>query len=237
MPNRMFRIAIAIFTTLGPVDLASAESVQVYAAASMTDAVAALEEAYESARPGTDVTAVHAGSGVLARQIAQGAPADLYLSANVIWADWLAERVPPRRAVTVARNTLVWIGAAPGPDGLPEGRIALADPEAVPAGRYARQALEALDLWQEAERRMVIAANVRDALNWVARGHAPSAVVYATDAALLPELAATPIDPALHDPITYRAVVLSEAGTPFLNFMLSEDGQAILAGFGFRPPR
>ncbi|WP_230374097.1 molybdate ABC transporter substrate-binding protein [Pontivivens ytuae] len=233
----MFRVAIAILTTFAAVDGARSESVQVYAAASMTDAVAALEEAYEDLYPGHDVTAVFAGSGVLARQIAQGAPADLYLSANVVWAEWLAERVPPRRVETVARNTLVWIGAAPEADGLPAGRIALADPEAVPAGRYARQALEARGLWHAAQQRMVIAANVRDALNWVVRGHAPSAVVYATDAALLPELTATPIDPALHDPITYRAAALNDAGAPFLDFLLSEEGQIILAGFGFRPPQ
>ena len=217
---------------------ARSESVRVLAAASMGDVIDALGTAYRDAPGGRDVVPITAGSGVLARQIAQGVPADIYVSANRDWVDWLAAQGIGGTPVDIAGNVLVWIALSPDPAAealRSDARIAIADPDAVPAGAYARQSLEASGIWSTLLPRFVHANNVRDALGWVLRGHAGFGLVYATDAAPYPQIFADPLPPERHEPIRYLALPLTPEGTAFADFLTGPQAQAILAEYGFTP--
>lgn len=197
-----------------------------------------------------------AATSALARQIESGAPAHLFLSADEQWMDSVekAGSVRPGTRAVLAGNAIVII--APAQSGIPpelnqgaltralgnDGRLAMADPDAVPAGRYGKAALESLGLWGVAASRLARAENVRAALALVERGEAPLGIVYATDAAAsngvrivarLPE--------ASHPPIRYPIAALTNADHPdaeaFRQFLLSDEGRAIFARFGFLPPR
>jgi len=196
---------------------ALADDVTIFAAASTGDALEELAERYAPAGGGR-VRVVLAASSTLAKQIAQGAPADLFLSANPAWMDYLAERgaVDPAGRVDLLSNRLVLVapraaraGDAASVDGTadelgeldaarladfllaarPDAKpLALADPNHVPAGIYGQAALESLGLWSNLAGRAVRAANVRAALALVDRGEAAAGVVYATDAAISPRV-------------------------------------------------
>jgi len=167
------------------------QGARVFAAASLSDVMA---EIAGSVRPAPVLS--FAASSTLARQIEQGAPADLFLSADEAWMDYLSARglIAPDSRVRLLSNALVLIAPADQPlrltiepgfalaAALGGGRLALADPEAVPAGRYARAALEHLGVWAVVEPRMVRAADVRGALRFVERGEAAAGIVYRTDA-------------------------------------------------------
>lgn len=223
---------------------ARAETVTVFAASSMKDA---LEDAASAFSDGdTQVVFSFAASSILARQVAEGAPADIYISADTEWAAWLSARVDAPPPVIIAGNELVVVayegkpaasfGEALGSD----GRIAIGDPGHVPAGRYARQALDAAGLWATVGPRAILAENVRVALAYAQRGEVDAAIVYRSDA-----VAATGvkeiwrIDPLTHDPIVYPAMVLGDGqkAAAFLDFLMSEEGQGILLrnGFAGRP--
>lgn len=224
----------------------AADALTVFAAASMKDAV---EEAVSAWR-GADATRPRvvvsfASSSVLARQIDAGAGADLYISANVQWMDWLAERDAIASATRrdIARNTIVIArlgdGAFDSAAAALEGaeRIAMGDPEHVPAGRYARQALESAGLWADVQPKAVFGENVRVALTLAERGEADAAIVYGSDLVISETLKAAYVFPAAgHDPIVYPAA-LTANGDPsalsFLDFLSGAEGQAILARFGF----
>ncbi len=176
---------------------AAADRLSVFAAASLTDALTDALVQPEAQDLGS-VAPVFAASSALARQIADGAPADLFVSANRRWIDWLSERIPTVResAVPLVGNRLVLIAPARGAGvvasaldasfdmagALGDGRLAIADPDHVPAGLYGRQALRSLGLWQAALPRLARASNVRAALVFVMRGETPLGVVYASDA-------------------------------------------------------
>lgn len=195
-----------------------------------------------------------AASSALARQVLAGAPADLFLPADVEWMDAVARRgllAPGTRAV-LAGNRLVLVarrGAPPlaGLSGahllraLGDGRLAMAD-AAVPAGRYGEAALRRLGAWQAVSPRIVRAENVRAALALVARGAAPYGIVYATDARAEPAVSVAGVFPARsHPPIVYPVARLGTATAPeaeaFRRFLLSPAGRAILARRGFAVPR
>ncbi|MEM9010837.1 MAG: molybdate ABC transporter substrate-binding protein [Pseudomonadota bacterium] len=237
-------ICVLLVSALAPATGGADEAkVNVYAAASLTEAMQALEEVWEEAGR-SDAVAVLAASSALARQIVEGADADLFISANDDWVDWLSERVdfaaPPR---VVAGNRLVVIapaGAAPAGDPFaPDAaqRIAIAEPGTVPAGIYARLSLEATGEWAAVSERLVVGANVRDVLLWVVRGEADRGLVYATDAARTDtvEIIATR-DPATHPTIRYVALPLTPDGARFTDFLMSDAGQAELRALGFAPP-
>ncbi|WBH16716.1 molybdate ABC transporter substrate-binding protein [Sphingomonas radiodurans] len=192
-----------------------------------------------------------AASSALARQIAAGAPADLFVSADQEWMDDLAGRkllVPGTRAV-LAGNRLVVVarpgqplvrgarGAALGRL-LGGGPLAMADPEAVPAGKYGRAALERLGAWTLLAPRVVRAESVRAALAIVERGAAPYGIVYATDARVTPSLRVAGVfPPGSHPPIHYPIARLTASRHPeaegFRRFLLSAPGQAIIRRHGF----
>ncbi|TLZ14712.1 MAG: molybdate ABC transporter substrate-binding protein, partial [Gammaproteobacteria bacterium] len=167
----------------------------VFAAASLSDALEEVGRAFTAAT-GVRVAASYAASSVLAKQIEAGAPADAFFSADVAWVDYLEKRglIQPSSRRDVLRNTLVLIAPAdstlrlriaPGFDlagALKGGRLAIADPDSVPAGEYARAALTRLGVWSRVSDRAVRGENVRAALAYVARGEAPLGIVYRTDA-------------------------------------------------------
>lgn len=222
------------------------ETLTVFAAASMKDAMDRAAAAFE-AETGVETVVSFASSSVLARQIEAGAPADLFISANQAWMDWLGERdlIDADKRRDVAANTLVI--AAPRdvksgkdvPDALlVKARFAMGDPSHVPAGIYAKHALESLGLWDEASGNAVFGENVRVALELAARGEVAAAIVYGSDQKAVEEdLARLYTFPAgSHDPIVYPAaptVEASPAAAGFLDFLSGTAGQAIFAELGF----
>ncbi|HZH45512.1 MAG TPA: molybdate ABC transporter substrate-binding protein [Roseococcus sp.] len=187
-----------------PASAGAVGAVTLFAAISLQDALRAM------ARPGWRLA--FAASSALARQMEQGAPADIFLSADEAWMDWAAARglVVPASRLTVLGNALVLVAAAGAPlvawEGLPgtTGRIALGDPAHVPAGRYAQEALQGMGLLGALTPRFARAENVRAALLLVERGEAPYAIVYATDALAVPGLRVAARFPEnSHAPIRY----------------------------------
>jgi len=185
-----------------------------------------------------------AASSALARQIEGGAPADLYISADEEWMDRLANEGLLREGsrADLLTNELVLITPVDAPaDGLgalASGRLALADPDAVPAGRYARAALERLGLWQRVAKQVVPAENVRAALALVERGEVPLGIVYATDAQASRKVkVAYRFPPESHPAIRYPVAVLATSEHPqaedFRAFLASVDAQGVLKRHGF----
>lgn len=228
--------------------------VTVYAAASLADVLNALGERYTRAT-GVAVRHSFAASSVLARQIEAGAPADLYVSADEEWMDYLATRarIDPASRRDLVGNRLVFVAPAASTLNLSvdsrlglrallgTGRLALADPDSVPAGRYARAALQSLSLWGSVEDRLVRADNVRGALRFVAAGEAPLGLVYETDARIEPRVRIVGrIPESAHPPILYPAALLPGAGAAaraYLAYLGSAEAAAEFAAYGFRPPR
>ena len=228
--------------------------VTLFAAASATDAVNEIAEAY-AARTGGSIRPVVAASSTLARQIAQGAPADLFLSANVKWMDHLAGQgaVLPDSQVPLLSNRLVLIAPADSPLRLRlspdldlaallgDGRLALGDPNHVPAGIYARQALEALGLWDQVADKLAQASNVRAALALVDRGEAVAGIVYETDAAISPRVRIVDSFPAGVTPkIVYPLAIIAGHDRPAVravyDFLRSEEATLIFSKHGFTRP-
>ena len=231
-----------------------AEPLTIFAAASTAPVLEELNAVWTE-KSGAKFRLVAASSGTLARQIEAGAPADVFLSANPEWIDYLAGKAairPETRAVLFA-NRLVLIApdksdatdaidpasgtyAALGP-GSRGGRIALADPRHVPAGLYAKEALTNLGLWQATEPRAAFAQNVRLTLALVERRAAALGIVYATDAQASPLVRVVASFPAtLHAPIAYVAVATIRSGPSalaILRFLQSPPARAIYRAHGF----
>lgn len=233
---------------------AADRALTIFAAASLTEAFRDAGTAWHQAGHPAPVFSF-AGSSTLARQIAAGAPADVFVSADAAWMDQVEKsgRVVPGTRADIAGNRLVLVAAAgrEGPvplraDALtallgPTGRLAIGDPAHVPAGIYARQALTRLGLWSTVATRLAPAADVRAALLLVSRGETPAGIVYATDAAAAPTLAVLATFPApSHDPIRYPAAAIAGVSTDqaraFLAFLRAPAGRAILARRGFLLP-
>lgn len=221
----------------------SAEArLDLYVAASLTDVAADIAGAYE-VETGISSRIVPAASSTLARQIDAGAPADIFLSADMQWADWLVDRGhgDAARMTIFAGNGLVVVTAGedvePGAifDAASRTRIAIADPDHVPAGRYAKQVLQTSGQWTAVERRLVPVANVREALRLAETGQAAFGIVYSTDAiAGTARSVATLPDP--DPPIRYVALALGgkDASDAFVAFLRDGAADAILCRYGFR---
>ncbi len=222
----------------------------VFAAASLTDAMRAITQAWEAAGHPA-VRLVVAASSTLARQIEQGAPADLFLSADEPWMDYLQQRnlIQDATRTSPLGNRLVLIAPAdrPGVVDLTQaamlarlgtaGRLAVGDPSSVPAGIYAQAALRTLGLWDSLAPRLARAETVRAALLLVERGEAPLGIVYATDAAISPGVRVVADFPAgSHPPITYPFALTRRAGpdaAAFLAFATGPEAAAIYRRLGF----
>jgi molybdate transport system substrate-binding protein len=231
---------------------AQSERLLVFAAASLKNAMDDVTQAYEAGQD-VDVRVSYAGSSTLARQIEQGAPADLYVSANQAWMDRLEDDalVRANSRFDLLRNRLVLVAPkdstqalALSPDidlagALGDGRyLAMANTDAVPAGIYGRQALQHLGLWQGLQGRIAQADDVRAALALVARGETPLGIVYASDAVAEEDVRVvdTFADDS-HDPIVYPAAILAGVDNPqakaLLRFMRQHQARAIFERWGF----
>ena len=231
----------------------SAQNVAVFAAASLKEA---LDEEAGRFKPdtGQHVIVVYGSSSALAKQIEAGAPAALFISADLEWMDYLEQRsllVPGSRAKLLG-NSLVLIAPAkssaslkiaPGfalAPALGAEKIAIANPDSVPAGKYAKEALQSLGVWSGVEKQAVRTENVRAALALVARGEAAFGIVYRTDA--LAEKAVRIVDAfpeSTHAPIVYPMAVVksgnSRAAAALADFLRSEAARAIWSKHGFVP--
>lgn len=224
--------------------------VTVFAAASLTDTLKAAAAAYK-AKTGIGVTLSFGGSSTLARQIEQGARADIFLSADSDWMDYLQKKglIADASRKDLLGNRLVLI-AGPGARHAPkiashfnlagalgDRRLAMADPAAVPAGKYAKAALTALGVWDSVASKTVQAENVRMALEYVARGEAPYGIVYATDAKVAPAVRVVGTFPEnTHAAIVYPAALTRTASSgakAFLDFLSSAQARAIFEKAGF----
>lgn len=231
------------------------EDVEILAAGaiSLRDALSEAAERFEAKNAGTVVQLHTAGSGALARQIESGAPVEVFFSASPVEIDRLDRlgMLQPGTRTTFASNGIVVIvppGSIPPAEfaaiaGTEFSRVALGNPKTVPAGRYAKQALISTGLWETVEPRTVYAENVRQVVEYVARGDVDLGLVYTTDLLRFRErVVAGPAAPSgSHDPVRYEAALVSdgthrEVARRFLRFVVSEEGRAILAIHGFLPP-
>ena len=247
-------VALTPAATLLAARPARAGDVLAFAAASTTEALLEAAEQFAGAGHGR-VRGVFAGSSVLAKQIENGAPADIYFSANPAWMDYLAAlgHIDTATRRDLLANRLVVIAPAESPSNgafdvqadivaaLGDRRLALGDPDHVPAGIYARQALEALGLWPALENRLIRAADVRVALHLVARGEAPLGIVYASDAAAFDGVrVAAAIAPVNHAPIRYPIALVAGRDNPmarrFLEFLATPEMAALFRRHGFEIP-
>lgn len=229
-----------------------AGEVTVSAAASLANAFRDAAQAYEAQYPGSKVLLNTAASGALLQQMAKGAPVDVFASADQetmdqAQAQGLTQAAGRRDFV---RNTLVLVQPADSKQPLRKlkdlalpavARVAIGNPASVPAGRYAQAALEAAKLWPQVNAKAVNTLNVRQSLDYVARGEVEAAFVYATDAALLPDKVKVAFSVPLSQTIRYPIATTTSAANPdearrFVSFILSPSGQAILARYGFLKP-
>jgi len=232
---------------------AACEPVSIYAAASTTDAVKDIAEAFR-AETGCTITTVFASSSILAKQIDAGAPASLFLSANEEWMDELQQRglLAAGTRTDLLANDLVLIMPKGQPldfsfgeganlaSALKNGRLALGDPEGVPAGIYAKQALVRLGQWDAVSARIVASDDVRTALAWVARGEARAGIVYRTDARISPDVdIAVAIPENSHEPVRYPIAAIegrvNGTSSEFMAFVTGLSGAGIFARHGFTP--
>jgi molybdate transport system substrate-binding protein len=251
---RLLAAALAGLLLASAPSQAGDDTLTLFAAASMTDAMTEVAKAFTAAG-GSEVKLVFGSSSNLAKQIENGGPADIFISADQKWMDYLDDRdyVVDNSRSNLAGNALVLIapkgstlkidlaqGAALA-GALGEGKLAMGDPEHVPAGRYGKDALTHLGIWDAVQPHTVYTADVREALNFVARGEAAAGIVYATDAAISQDVRTVATFPAdSHDPIVYPVALIQDhdEGMPqaFLDFLDSDAGTAILKKHGFVVP-
>lgn len=239
-------------STLGLAHAAPAQQqVTVFAAASMKNALDAANEAW-SKETGNTAVVSYAASSALAKQIEAGAPADLFISADLSWMDYVAARklIKEGTRTNLLGNRLVLIASAdkaapvniqPG-FGLAQlvgdGKLAMGAVDSVPAGKYGKAALEKLGVWSSVEAKVAAAESVRAALLLVSRGEAPYGIVYQTDAAADPGVKIVGTFPEnSHEPIIYPAAILSQSGNPaataYLDFLKSPEAASFFEEQGF----
>lgn len=248
----MIRLAALLLASL--ICFASeAETITVAAAISLKDALTNAAKQYK-ADSGDEVEFSFASSGQLANQILNGAPVDLFISAANKQVDELSKAgtIDDASRKVVAGNSLVLIvpvDSKSPPDSLKAltgngiAKIAIGEPRTVPAGQYAQEALKHAGVMEAIKEKLILGANVRQVLDYVQRGEVSAGLVYATDAKIAGDkvrVAAT-VDSAEHEPIVYPAAIVKAskkavAAKKFLDFLLSEKGQAALKEFGFSPP-
>ncbi|WP_209001890.1 molybdate ABC transporter substrate-binding protein [Stappia albiluteola] len=248
---RSLLLPLIALASLSGSPASGAEKLTVFAAASLKDALEAAGEAYASTT-GTRIVFSFAGTSALARQLEAGAPADLFFSADQHWMDHVARAgaVDPATVAIVATNSLVFV--APGNQASPlaldkhaidarlgGGRLAIGEPDSVPAGRYAREALTNLGLWSAVEAKLAPMENVRIALATVARGETPLGIVYASDAAVEDDVAVVASIPRdSHPAIVYPAAATFEAqegAVDFIAFLKGPEGRKALISAGLQP--
>lgn len=231
---------------------AFAANINVYAASSMTDVMKELGDKYHSVT-GDTIVPVYAGSSTLARQIEQGAPADIFISANPKWMTYLVNQgmTTSDKVADLVGNSLVLIGSQEHknaqvnagtfkelPTLLGEHRLAIGEPQSVPAGMYAQESLKNLALWDAIADKTAPSSNVRLTLSLVERGEAPFGIVYKTDALMSHKVAIIQTFPdSTHSPIIYPAVALNDKQTSqaFFQFLKGKQASETFIKYGFTP--
>ncbi len=225
--------------------------VVVFAAASLKNALDAISKEWV-AKTGNKTTLSFAASSAIAKQIEAGAPADLFISADLKWMDWLAERklIDAASRKTLLGNTLVLVAPKDSKvelkiengfalaAALGDGRLAMGDPKSVPAGTYGQAALSNLGVWEQVSSKVAGAENVRAALAYVARGETPLGIVYGSDAKSEPQVKVVDTFPAdSHEPIVYPVALTTSSSNPaantFLEFLSSPEAAKAFETEGF----
>jgi molybdate transport system substrate-binding protein len=250
---RLFSLLAFLLALSGaPQPLIAHEQITVFAAASLKNALDDVNAAFTK-DTGIKVVASYEASSALAKQIEQGAPADVFISADLRWMDYVAERklINPDTRANLLGNKLVLIAPADSKLGkvdisqgfdiaklAGDGRIAVADVKAVPAGLYAKAALEKLGAWAAAEPKLAQAENVRATLAFVARGETPLGIVYETDAKIEPKVKTIGTFPDdSYPPVTYPVAATADTKKPdvgrYFAFLRSPAAKAIFEKYGF----
>lgn len=237
----MFRVLFLCFFLIA-FQARAGDRLLVFAAASQKDALEEIGRQYE-AECDCKVVFSFAATSTLARQVEAGAPADIFISANQAWIDWLEIKgsLPANESVVVAGNRLVIASSTRTKDGfniLWRDRFAMADPQSVPAGIYAREALQHLGVWQKVKSKAVFAENVRIALKQIERGDLLSGVTYQSDLHGQTKLNLHYLFPEnSHTPIRYLAglVKQNDKTKGFVDFLITQKAQEIFTRFGFLP--
>ncbi|WP_153076625.1 molybdate ABC transporter substrate-binding protein [Paraburkholderia bonniea] len=245
------RLSASVLVFLAPHAAHASQTLVVSAAASLTQAFNAVGTVFEKQHPGTQVLLNYGASDVLMQQIAHGAPVDVFASADQKAMDRaVAENVVVSATrADFAANSLVLIVPSDSrfaPASLAAlnapsiKRVAYGDPASVPAGRYTQGALMAAGVWPAVSAKGVLAANVRQSLDYVARGEVDAGFVFGTDAALMPQRVKVVLTVATPTPITYPLAQVAGSRQPalaqaFIAFVRSPAGQALLSQYGFKP--
>jgi molybdate transport system substrate-binding protein len=242
-------VATAFALTAGA---ALSADLTVSAASSLTNAFREISAGYEAQYPGTKVALNFGASGALLQQLAKGAPVDVFASADQATMDMAQQQglVKPADRHDFVRNTLLLI--VPSDSTAPirsledlthanVRRVAIGIPASVPVGRYSKHALEAKGLWARVEAKAINTQNVRQSLDYVARGEVDAGFVYATDAAVMKDKVKVafevPLDIAINYPIARTAASTNAAEAErFIRYVLSPPAQAVFGKFGFRKP-
>jgi molybdate transport system substrate-binding protein len=246
-------MVICLMVLTGTIQTATAAGdVTLFAAASTTNAITDIGKLFSEKGLGTMIPSF-ASSSTLAKQIESGAPAELYLSANEKWMNYLEERdlIVSGSRMDLLSNRIVLIVPADSAtdhveitngfklaDLLGDGYLAMGDPDHVPAGIYGKQALEALGVWSSIDTRIARQKDVRSALALVERGESPLGVVYATDAAISDKVRVVGLFPEeSHPKIVYPVAIIKGCDTPtakaFMKFLTSDDARAVFESYGF----
>ncbi len=225
--------------------------IMVMAAASLTDALQELKTSFESEHPTTTVTYSFGGSGKLAQQIEQGAPADVFLSASkkdmdklqeksLIAADTRGDFTKNELVLVAPKNTSLQVTSFENMKPEQLQRLAVGEPESVPAGRYTKETMEKLGTWTQYKDKLVLGKDVRQVLTYVESGNADAGVVYASDAKTSQKVVIlAQAKPEWHKPITYPGAVVAgskhvQEAEEFLTYVKGEKGQAIFKKYGFQ---
>lgn len=250
MKKTFVKLALASVFALGSTQ-ALAENITVFAAASMTNVLQQIGEEYKKAYPQDSLTFSFAGSSTLAKQIEQEAPADLFISADQKWMDYVAEKLPTKtkNITTLVENELVLIAPQSSPlkvasvkeidfkKVIGDSYLAVGD-DNVPVGRYAKKALEHLNLWGDVENRLSKAKDVRAVLSYIERGELPLGIVYSTDAKVSDKVKIVAVFPQeSYGKVVYPAATLSEKteAKRFLDFLSGAQAKAAFEQAGFKP--
>ncbi|MCO5093306.1 molybdate ABC transporter substrate-binding protein [Bosea sp. (in: a-proteobacteria)] len=257
MFKRRTLLGLGLAFTLGLVPAfdgarAQPKELVIFAAASMKNALdeAAANWVKETGKPAPKIS--YAASNTLAKQIENGAPADIFVSADLDWMDYAAGKnlIKPDTRVSLLANRIVLVGAKdstakidlkPGADiagALGAGRLAMGNVDSVPAGKYGKAALEKLGAWDKVKDKLAQADNVRAALLLVSRGEAPLGIVYATDAAADPQVKVVATFPEdSHPPIVYPVAVTKDSANPdaqaFLTYLRGAAAKPVFEKQGF----
>lgn len=253
---KLFKKSTALFASfvLATLSLTTQAKITVFAASSMTNALEEAKIEFLKLHPNEDIAISFASSSKLARQIENGAEANIFISANQKWMDYLEEKnvILTSSRVNLVANRLVMIAPESSKVNqinvtdanwinlLKNSYLAVGDPDAVPAGKYAKEALNYLQQWSMVKDKLARGQNVRVALAYVERGESPLGIVYATDAKMSKKVKVVAIFPSeSHAKILYPASLIkgqeNTESQMFLDYLRSQAGKKIFADYGFIP--